>query len=490
MSNSHNISLTSTEAHFCELLDDFSTHRVPPVECRIAGGWVRDKLLALPSSDLDIALTISSGYTFAIEFASYLTSHGVAIGSVGRVAANPEQSKHLETGTTRILGMECDFVGLRNETYSDSRIPQIEPGTPTQDAFRRDLTINALFYNVHSRKVEDFTGEGLPDLASRIARTPLPPLQTFRDDPLRVLRCIRFASRFSLAIDDQVTEAMQNPEVKAELQSKVSKERVGIEVTKMLKHDPLRAIELIHQLDLHQTIFVSTTSTERGNSLKSAQILAEVRNHLPVDELLWLAAACSPFRDLTMQVKNKEVPVVSGVLSDGLKVGFFFVSQADTQLSNDVKNAIVNLFLHAPLLNPTLRSRSEIGMAMQRNQPWERALTWATVVAILPVWTGRLEDQARGILNDFLEFRRRIVDLKLPESVSEEPLLNGNEVQTLLNIRPSPTIQAVRVDMNKWQLDNPGATKRECEEWLLRMWASEQREKWEVKSPPAGKRKR
>jgi tRNA nucleotidyltransferase (CCA-adding enzyme) len=134
------------------------------------------------------------------------------------VAANPEQSKHLETGTTRIMGLECDFVGLRSETYADSRIPdQVQLGTPEEDAARRDLTINSLFYNVHSRQVEDFTQSGLSDLENRIARTPLPPIQTFEDDPLRVLRCIRFASRFDLTIAQEITEAIKLSEVQVGL---------------------------------------------------------------------------------------------------------------------------------------------------------------------------------------------------------------------------------------------------------------------------------
>ena len=214
------------------------------VECRIAGGWVRDKvghfphvkievedcsqLLSLPSNDLDIALSISSGHAFAVAFVDFLRDRSVPVGTVGRVAANPEQSKHLETGTTTIMGLGCDFVGLRCETYADSRIPsrvvsratnqhaahQQELGTPFEDASRRDLTINALFYNVHSKEVEDFTKLGLIDLANKVARTPLPPRQTFDDDPLRVLRCIRFASRFNLTIEDDVMNAMRDPQVK------------------------------------------------------------------------------------------------------------------------------------------------------------------------------------------------------------------------------------------------------------------------------------
>lgn len=171
-------------------------------------------MLDLPTNDLDIALTTASGHAFALGFVDFLKTCGVPTTTVGKVAANPDQSKHLETGTTRIMGLECDFVGLRSETYADSRIPTtIRLGTPLEDASRRDLTINALFYNVHNQQVEDHTGLGLDDLRDKVARTPLPPRQTFQDDPLRVLRCIRFASRLDLTISPEVQAAIQQKDI-------------------------------------------------------------------------------------------------------------------------------------------------------------------------------------------------------------------------------------------------------------------------------------
>jgi tRNA nucleotidyltransferase (CCA-adding enzyme) len=75
-------------------------------------------------------------------------------------------------------------------------VPDVKIGTPLEDALRRDLTINSLFYNINKKEVEDFTGKGIEDLKHGIIRTPLDPLQTFLDDPLRILRTIRFATRF------------------------------------------------------------------------------------------------------------------------------------------------------------------------------------------------------------------------------------------------------------------------------------------------------
>jgi len=96
-----------------------------------------------------------------------------------------------------MFGLDLDFVNLRSEEYTEAtRIPQMRFGTPLEDAERRDLTINSLFYNIHTDLIEDWTGYGLSDLDQKIARTPLEPDTTFRDDPLRVLRVARFATRF------------------------------------------------------------------------------------------------------------------------------------------------------------------------------------------------------------------------------------------------------------------------------------------------------
>ena len=112
----------------------------------------------------------------------------------GVIKANNEKSKNLETAVIKIEEQFIDLVNLRSEVYTDdSRIPAVKIGTPEEDALRRDLTLNSLFYNINTRQIEDFTNSGLDDLTNKIARTPLQPLQTFTDDPLRILRVIRFA---------------------------------------------------------------------------------------------------------------------------------------------------------------------------------------------------------------------------------------------------------------------------------------------------------
>jgi tRNA nucleotidyltransferase/poly(A) polymerase len=214
------------------------------LELRFAGGWVRDKLLGIPSHDIDATINAMTGYSFTLKMKEYLEDpknmkkHGLDkydVGNLHKIASNPEKSKHLETVTTKLLGFDVDFVNLRRETYMEhSRNPQMEFGTAEEDAKRRDATVNALFYNLHSNKVEDFV-EGLKDMDSKLIRTPLEPFQTFKDDPLRVLRLIRFASRLDFNIDAKSEAYMGDPSILSALKRKISRERVGIEIEKMLK---------------------------------------------------------------------------------------------------------------------------------------------------------------------------------------------------------------------------------------------------------------
>lgn len=211
---------------------------------RWAGGWVRDKVLGRPSHDIDVAINIMTGEAFGDALKAFckvpenIKNHDLQeqdVGNIHHIEKNPEKSKNLATATVKIFGLDVDFVNLRTETYAeDSRNPEMEFGTAEEDARRRDATVNALFYNIHTDEVEDFVG-GLEDMEAQIIRTPMDPFQTFMDDPLRVLRLVRFASRLGFTIEPNVKENMGNESVLEALQAKISRERVGVEVEKMLK---------------------------------------------------------------------------------------------------------------------------------------------------------------------------------------------------------------------------------------------------------------
>lgn len=236
-----------------------------PVLLRWAGGWVRDKLLGIETHDIDVAINCMTGEDFGQRFREFCHSPSIIekysitetdLGNIHTIKANPEKSKHLATATCRIFGADVDFVNLRKETYSEgSRNPEIEFGTPLEDALRRDATVNALFYNLHTDEVEDFTG-GISDMNARLIRTPLDPFQTFMDDPLRVLRLVRFASRLDFTIAADVEKLMGDDRVLKSFQAKISRERVGIEIGKMLRGEfepqasPWCALPISHQLIL------------------------------------------------------------------------------------------------------------------------------------------------------------------------------------------------------------------------------------------------
>lgn len=251
------IRLSDGEDRLRRLLLDVSQYiekiNAPPKSLilRWAGGWVRDKLLGIETHDIDVAINTMTGYHFASHMRDYCSTpeamikHSILpddIGSLHNIARNPDKSKHLETAMAKVFGIDVDFVNLRKETYADdSRNPQAEFGTAEEDALRRDATINALFFNLHTLQVEDFTG-GMTDMSCKLIRTPLEPLQTFTDDPLRVLRLVRFASRLCFSIDPAAEKAMSQEKVLAALNIKISRERVGIEVEKMLRGEHAAAI--------------------------------------------------------------------------------------------------------------------------------------------------------------------------------------------------------------------------------------------------------
>lgn len=198
------------------------------------------------------------GETFAEKFREYLGRRKIPSSSCGVIHSNPDRSKHLETATLAVFGQFIDFVNLRAETYANnSRIPEsIAFGSPLEDASRRDITINSMFWNIHSEEIEDFTGLGLSDLEGGIIRTPLPPRETLLDDPLRLLRVVRFATRFQYSIVPELLETMQDSVVHDSLREKVSRERVGIELDKIISDRyGLQGMFLLNQVGVFHTIF-------------------------------------------------------------------------------------------------------------------------------------------------------------------------------------------------------------------------------------------
>ncbi|KAF5377152.1 hypothetical protein D9615_006354 [Tricholomella constricta] len=534
------IELTDAENKICELLDDCTKSLKEKqgivTSCRIAGGWVRDKLLGSASNDIDIALSDMMGLEFAEHLAKFAHSKGIETGTITKIAQNPDQSKHLETATFRFLGLDIDLVNLRSEEYAEtSRIPTgVAFGTPLQDALRRDVTINALFYNIHSREVEDHTGKGLDDLREGIIRTPLPPRETFLDDPLRVLRCVRFASRFGFNIVPEVVEAAKDPVIQTALVSKVARERAGEELSKMMKgRDPFGAIHLIRDLSLYDQIFsvippeisdtFSSPCGRRDTAFVAASIVQDLlhpldSSHIPrlhptclsVVETdsscrarLYLAAILTPYKGITYQDrKKKPISVIEYIIRDTLKLG--------TQ--HHFLDGIPALFSAARLLeNPVLTAerfskssqRVALGLLLREKtvhnvntgSHWTTSLLFSLVQELVDSNHSMDEeldvDRATKLVDTYNAFIVKVEELDLPSTIDAKPLLNGREVIKALGAtRPGVWTGEVMARILEWRLDNPDATKDECVAWLKEEQRQGRVETDKGSSEPASKRAR
>ncbi|KAJ7124812.1 hypothetical protein C8R43DRAFT_1147023 [Mycena crocata] len=514
------IELTELETQLCDLLDeccvDLKKTKGLNTSCRIAGGWVRDKLLGMQSNDIDIALADMMGEDFAHHLDAFAKSKNVKTGVIAIFNPNPEQSKHLKTARIPIFGLELDLVNLRSEEYADnSRIPTAVAGapqtfgTPLQDALRRDITINALFYNIHTRAVEDCTEKGIDDLESGTIRTPLPPRETFLDDPLRILRSVRFASRFGFEIVPELSEAVQDPIIQDALVTKVKRERVGEEISKVMKGpDPVRGIQLIDQLSLYNSIFnvippEATTSLSAPlgpsiSSVKAAYILRSIlqpsgshlagitlvhptlvsaaRDDPSVTARLYLAAALIPHFGITyLDRKKKPQSAVECAIRESLKLG--------TQ--NHYADGIPLLFSAAELLkNPDLnreefKTRLALGKFLREKAfhlpssgaRWQLSTLFSLVHELSPYYdftTDQLNAaEATKLIELYNVFVARVEELGLTNVGDEKPMLNGNTVGEILGAaKPGAWTGHVLAEVMDWQLQNPKGTIDECAAWL------------------------
>ncbi|BAU01140.1 hypothetical protein VIGAN_11030600, partial [Vigna angularis var. angularis] len=293
--------------------------------------------LSTNSVPIDIALDNMMGTEFVDKVREYLLSIGEDAQGVCVIESNPDQSKHLETARMRLFDMWIDFVNLRSEEYTEnSRIPSKQRiGTAEEDAYRRDLTINSLFYNINTDSVEDFTKRGILDLKSGKIVTPLPPKATFLDDPLRVLRAIRFGARFEFTLDEDLKVAASCDDVKDALATKISRERIGTEIDLMISgNQPVKAMTYIYDLTLFQIVFSLPPEFEPAISdgcerlciscLDTAwnlvQLLGESTFTAEQKRLALYAALFLPLRNTTYREKKaKTVPVVNHIIRESLK---------------------------------------------------------------------------------------------------------------------------------------------------------------------------
>ncbi|CAF9927268.1 CCA tRNA nucleotidyltransferase, mitochondrial [Imshaugia aleurites] len=518
---SKSIQLTEREATLRQLLLDVSSyavtrgdHHTKP-ELRFAGGWVRDKLLGLSSKDIDVAISNMTGSDFGSLMKQYVELPQARdnyeqdiLGRVAKIEANPEKSKHLETATTKVLGFDIDLVNLRKETYTnDSRNPIVEFGTPEEDALRRDSTINALFYNLQTFEVEDFTGRGFQDMERKLIKTPLAPLQTFNDDPLRVLRSIRFASRLMYEIAPEDEMAMSDRAIKAALRLKITRDRVRVEILKMLGWPepdqslsllrgpgPHKALCLIDRLGLYNEVFTDPTDADcklvdtanwhraydqlrdiiqagsKGSKLpKSIETVRSILLGSPEDLYhAWILTCFVPWArepPKSRQKSSKRPMSAAGLAArEGIKAENKICRLVDDAVFHlqdivEKKGAICHEDQTTPL--PSTRdpgvsagAQREIqGLAIRKwGSSWRSSVMYALLTEIAETKT---ETDSGAVLDGYSSWLSHLSSLNLLHVDQLEPIVKGDELMKVFNTKGGKWVSAALDLEIQWQLRNP-----------------------------------
>ncbi|MFS7973897.1 putative CCA tRNA nucleotidyltransferase [Helianthus anomalus] len=500
-----NIDLTDKEKQIFDRLLDVLCHFNLETKLRVAGGWVRDKLLGKECYDIDIALDDLLGREFCEKVNEYLTSTGEETHGIGVIQSNPDQSKHLETARMRLFDVWIDFVNLRSEDYAEnSRIPTMQFGSAEQDAYRRDLTINSLFYNINTSSVEDFTGRGLSDLKSGKIVTPLPPKETFLDDPLRVLRAIRFSARFEFEMVEELKVAAADNDVKSAIADKISRERIGHEVDLMVSgNQPAKAMACISELGLFWVVFTPPKDCEQLISEEHDKVCVRYMDaawrHMNEagcnfsDEQRRLYLYASLFIPLRKTIyidnKKKRVPVVNYIIRNSLKLK---ASDADDVMR--LHNAVEKFLSLIPFVlckederigeidwetdvidvHSSLKLRILLGLLLREIKDfWRPALLISTLLhnndSSIEVSEVEL-DKRRQV---FREVEQEILKLGLEKVWEVKPLINGKEIMKILELgRGGPVVSEWQRKLLQWQLAYPSGTAEECVDWMTRQTQS------------------
>lgn len=418
---------------------------------RVAGGWVRDKLLRIECHDVDIALDTMMGEAFAAHLCTYMRQLNLEPRGIGVIQSNPDRSKHLETATIHIFDQPIDFVNLRAEEYAaGSRIPEkIEFGTPLQDALRRDLTINSLFYHLQNNTIEDWSGRGLMDLEEGVIRTPLAPETTLLDDPLRLLRIIRFASRYGYAPVPEIIEASLKPSVQEAFLAKVSRERVGVEFDKTIT-DPngLQGLHLYNRFNAFPLLTMQPDTIDHALliSLFGSTVWPEITT-----EEHRLALLCCPLIPF-----NTSVERIQDIVKNALKL-----PNKDVQ---DTAKVLKNIILIASYAEESNQDPVKLGRLLRDiGQHWRLGIR----LACLQRAFSSPADDLTAHIQCYKKLLETVEKLELCDAWKFTPILTGNQVRDLLQLKEGKQIGVRLTQLMDWQFSHPRGTAEEAKAFLL-----------------------
>lgn len=454
-----------SNADLAHLLDNDIFHQISAVadhldvECYVVGGYVRDLFLERPSNDIDVVV-VGSG----IEVAAALKQ------KLGK-RAYLSVFRNFGTAQIKFKGLEIEFVGARKESYShDSRKPMVENGTLEDDQNRRDFTINALAVCLNQARFGELVDpfDGLLDLEDGLIRTPLDPDITFSDDPLRMLRCVRFSTQLKFFIEDETFEALRR---NAERIKIVSGERIADELNKIMMTDhPSRGfIELYRcgllELILPELVAMDQVDTRNGRAHKNNfyHTLEVVDNICQHTDKLWLRWAAL-FHDIGKPRSKRWDSLVGWTFHNHNFIGAKMVPGIFRRLKFplDAKMKYVQKLVDMHM-RPIAIADDEVTDSAVRRLMNDAADDIDDLMTLCEAdITSKNSQRKKRFLDNFRIVRAKLDDLKERDYKRLlQPCIDGNEIMELFHLKPSKEVGALKQALKDAVLDNKVPNERE-----------------------------
>ena len=435
------------------------------VECYVVGGYVRDIFLQRPSNDIDVVV-VGSGIAVAQAlkeklgkkaFLSVFKNFGTA------------QVKFRQKGGKEV---EVEFVGARKESYQrDSRKPIVEDGTLADDQNRRDFTINALAICLNSERFGELVDpfDGIYDMEDGIIRTPLDPDITFSDDPLRMLRCIRFATQLNFFIDSETFAALERNRERIKI---ISGERVQEELNKILRTTtPSKGFIDLHRCGLLQLILPELANLDivekgpdgrahKNNFYHTLEVLDNVAKH---SDNLWLRWAAL-LHDIGKPKSKRWEGQQGWTFHNHNFIGAKMVPELFRRLKLplDMKMKYVQKLVDLHMRPIVIADEVVTDSAVRRliNDAGDDIDDLMTLCE--GDITSKNEVRKRQFLENFRMVREKLVDLKERDFKRLlQPVIDGNEIMQMFNLKPSQEVGRLKEALKNAVLDNVVPNERE-----------------------------
>ena len=458
-----------SDGELAEILNQEIFHQISEaadslgLECYVVGGYVRDIFLERPSNDIDVVV-VGSGIKVAEELKRLVgkKAHLSVFKNFGTA-----QVKFRQKG----VEYEVEFVGARKESYShDSRKPIVENGTLEDDQNRRDFTINAMAICLNKARFGELVDpfNGLADLEDGIIATPLEPGITFSDDPLRMMRCIRFATQLNFEIEQETFEALQRMADRIKI---VSGERIKDELNKIIMAPhPSIGFEYLQRSGLLQIILPELSALDiveekngrkhKNNFYHTLEVLENVCLH---SDNLWLRWAAI-LHDVGKTKSKRWDGNIGWTFHNHNLIGAKMMPQIFRRLMlpMDMKMKYVQKLVEMHMRPIVIADDIVTDSAVRRLLNDAGEDIGDLMVLCEADITSKNEVRKKMFLENFRMVREKLTDLKEKDYKRLlQPVIDGNEIMEMFNLRPSREVGTLKQYLKDAVLDNKVENERE-----------------------------